>query len=91
MAQAVCYSQMPLLRPSTIAHLSVQVEAGTGLTTDLSQSRPADILVQDWDAASEAAELKKHTANDTKCTELGWVSVPLVVVSYGARGKEAQQ
>ena len=67
-------------------HLSVQVEA----STDLSQSRSADILLQDWDqgmsaafdicvvsllnsnvlsavgatagAASEAAELRKHTA-----------------------------
>ena len=36
-------------------------------------------------AASEAAELRKHTANDAMCTELGWVSIPLVV------GKEAQQ
>ena len=103
------------------AHLSVQVEAGAGLSTDLSQSRPADILVQDWyrgkpaafdfdisvdsplnsnvlpaagaraGAASEAAELRKHTANDAKCAELGWVSIPLVVESYGAWGKEAQQ
>ena len=97
--------------------VSVQVDAG--LSTDLSQSRPADILVQDWDqgkpaafdicvvsplnsdvlsaagatagAAPEAAELRKHTANDAKCTELGWVSIPLVVESYEARGKEAQQ
>ena len=30
-------------------------------------------------AASEAAELRKHTANDAKCAELGWVSIPLVV------------
>ena len=30
-------------------------------------------------AASEAAELRKHTANDAKCGELGWVSIPLVV------------
>ena len=101
------------------AHLSVQVEAGAGLSTDLSQSRPADILVQDWDrgkpatfdisvvsqlnsnvlsaagaragAASEVAELRKHTANDAKCAELGWVSIPLVVESYGAWGKEAHQ
>ena len=85
----------------------------------LSQSRPADILVQDWDrgkpaafdisvvsplnsnvlsaagaragAVSEAVELRKLTANDAKCAELGWVSIPLVVESYGAWGKEAQQ
>ena len=42
-------------------------------------------------AASEAAELRKHTANDAKCAELGWVSIPLVVESYGAWGKEAQK
>ena len=82
------------------AHLSVQVEVDSGLSADLSQSRPADILVMDWKlnrkkpatfnisavlllyknilsavgasagAASEAAELKKHTTNDTKCAEL---------------------
>ena len=77
------------------ANQLVQLEAGAGLSTDLSHLRPADILVQDWDrgkpvafdistlnsnvlfavvatagAASEAAELRKHTTNDTKCTEL---------------------
>ena len=101
------------------AHLSVPVEADAWLSTDLSQSRLTDIIVQDWDrgkpaafdisvvspinsntlsaaratagAASEAAELRKHTANDAKCTELGWVSILLVVESYGAWGKEAQK
>ena len=66
------------------------MEAGSGLTTDLSQSRPEDILVQDRDAVSEAAELRKHTANDAKCAELRWVSIPLVVEYYGAWSKEAQ-
>ncbi|KAL5499807.1 hypothetical protein EMCRGX_G011269 [Ephydatia muelleri] len=42
-------------------------------------------------ATSEAAELRKPTANDAKCTELGWVSIPLVVESYQAWSKEAQQ
>ena len=42
-------------------------------------------------AASEAAELRKHTVNDAKYAELGWVSIPLVVESYGAWCKEAQQ
>ena len=36
------------------AHFSVQVEAGAGLSTVLSQSRPADILVQDWDQGKPA-------------------------------------
>ena len=34
-------------------------------------------------------ELRKHSSNDTKCKELDWVCVPLVVESYGAWGKEA--
>ena len=74
-----------------------------GLSTDLSPSRPADILVQEFDqgkpaafdisvvsplnsnvlsaagaragAASEAAKHRKHTANDAKCAELGWVGL----------------
>ena len=37
-----------------IAHLSVQVEAGAELSTDLSLSRPADIFVQDWDRGKPA-------------------------------------
>ena len=41
--------------------------------------------------ASEAAELRKHTASDAKSAELGWVSIPLVVESYEARGMEGQQ
>ena len=40
-------------------------------------------------ATVEAAELGKHTTNDTKCAELRWVCIPLVVESYGAWGREA--
>ena len=32
---------------------------------------------------------RKHEANDVKCSELGWLCIPLVVESYGAWGKEA--
>ena len=50
---AMLYFAITILAESShTAHLSVhcvQVEAGAGLSTDLSQSRPADILVQDWD------------------------------------------
>ena len=42
-------------------------------------------------ASSEAAELRKPTASDAKGTELGCVSIHLVVESYEAWGKEAQQ
>ena len=39
----------------------------------------------------QAAEARKHTANDQKSTELGWSCVTLAVESYGAWGKEAQE
>ena len=42
-------------------------------------------------SAAVAAELRKHSANDAKCSELGWTSIPLVVESYGAWGREAVQ
>ena len=63
------------------AHLLVQMEAGAKLK----------FFVYSCVAVSEAVELRKHTANDAKCTELGWVSISLVVGSYGECGKEAQQ
>ena len=37
------------------AHIHVQVEAGSGLSHDHSHSRPADILVFDWDHGKPAA------------------------------------
>ena len=37
------------------AHASVQVEASAGLFPDHSQSRPADILVQNWDLGRPVA------------------------------------
>ena len=33
--------------------------------------------------------MRKHEENDAKCTDLGWMCVPLAVESYGARGVEA--
>ena len=36
------------------------------------------------------AEKRKCNTNDEKCRELGWVSIPLVVESYGCWGTEAQ-
>ena len=40
-------------------------------------------------AAAQATELRKHETNDVKCSELGWLCIPLVVESYGAWEKEA--
>ena len=42
-------------------------------------------------SAAVAAELRKHSANDAKCSELGWRCIPLVAESYGAWGSEAVQ
>ncbi|KAL5470900.1 hypothetical protein EMCRGX_G028954 [Ephydatia muelleri] len=42
-----------------------------------------------WGAAALEAEVRKHRANDPKCSELGWVCVPLAVETYGNWGKEA--
>ena len=42
-------------------------------------------------AAAEAAENRKHTANDSKCAELGWRCVPLAVETYCNWGEEARR
>eukprot|EP00731_Ephydatia_muelleri_P024145 Em0016g416a len=42
-------------------------------------------------AAAEAAENRKHTANDPKCAELGWRCVPLAVETYCNWGEEARR
>ena len=42
------------------------------------------------ESAALWAEKWKHNTNDEKCRELGWVSIPLVVESYGCWGTKAQ-
>ena len=37
------------------AHLRVKVEEGSGLTPDMSRTRPADVLVQNWVGGKPAA------------------------------------
>ena len=41
-----------LVKSFHLAHIHVQVEAGSGLSYDRSHSRPADNLVFDWDHVS---------------------------------------
>eukprot|EP00731_Ephydatia_muelleri_P003042 Em0001g3042a len=41
-------------------------------------------------AAAEEAEVRKHRANDPKCSGLGWVCIPLAVETYGNWGREVQ-
>ena len=40
--------------------------------------------------SSYGNEARKHGVNDLKCSELGWVSTPLAVETYGCWGAEAQ-
>ena len=39
--------------------------------------------------AAYTAECRKHSSNDSKCQELGWVCIPLAVEMYGNWDKEA--
>ena len=85
------------------AHIGVKVEVDNNLSRDHSKTRPADILLPNWFLGRTAAldvsitsPLNPVTlleagvsANDPKCSELGWVCVPMVVETYGAWGKEA--
>ena len=41
-------------------------------------------------AAARATECRKHSTNDARCQELGWVCIPLAVETFGHWGKEAQ-
>ena len=41
-------------------------------------------------AAAQAGEVRKHSANDDKCGDLGWFCVPQVTETYGAWGPEAK-
>ena len=42
-------------------------------------------------AAGHVAEARKHTTNDARCQDLGWLSIPLAVETYGNWGKEARE
>ena len=64
-----------------------------------SKYRPADVLVapatlgdsfKSAGVAAYTAECRKHSSNDPKCQELGWVCIPLAVETYGNWDKEAQ-
>ena len=46
------------------------------------------VIVQDYFCVFPVMLLFNNN-NDAKCSDLGWVCIPLVVESYGAWGKEA--
>ena len=98
------------------AHLpGVRVESDSTITSDLSHTRPADVLVLNWERGKHAAlditvtspltpsiltaaswsegvavEARKHRANNPKCSELGWVCIPLAMETYGNWGRKVQ-
>ena len=41
-------------------------------------------------SAAMATEVRKHGANDRKCSELSWISIPLVAETYGCWGAESK-
>ena len=50
----------------------------------------SNILPEAIVTAAFVAEERKHGANDAKCAELGWVSIPLAVETYACWGTEAK-
>ena len=40
--------------------------------------------------AAKAVEMRKHTANEPKCAELGWRRVPLALETYCNSGEKAR-
>ena len=88
------------------AGINVLCEIGSVQSHDNSRTRPADILVPNWYCSRPAAlyltvisplnsifitkEVRKHSENDQKCEELGWICVSLAVEASGAWGMEAQ-
>ena len=60
---------------------------------DLSVTSPlnSNVLLEAGLQIPRATEQRKHNENDTKCKELGWVCVPMVVEAYGAWGTEAME
>ena len=56
---------------------------GLSVTSPLNPTTLLEVSVTTGVAAL-TTELRKHSSNCTKCKELDWVCVPLVVESYGA-------
>ena len=66
------------------AHLGVRIESGSGLTPDLSHTRPADVLVLNW-------ERGKHAALDITVTSPLIPSILTAAsLSEGAAAEEAE-
>ena len=64
---------------------------GRTAALDVSVTSPLNpqTLLEAATAAALTTEERKHDENDPKCSELGWVCIPVVAESYGAWGREA--
>ena len=51
-------------------------------------SLPNSSIVSEVGVTAGVAAMRKHEENDGKCTERGWICVPLAVESYGEWGVE---
>ena len=60
------------------------------VTSMLNSSTLMEVGVTSGSAAL-AAEVRKHNANDAKCSELGWTCILIAVETYGCWGAEAMQ
>ena len=80
-------------RPADI--LALDWDRGRHAAFDVTVTSPLSVSIlpeasMSVGAAALEAEVQKHGANDPKCSELGWVCIPLAVETYGNWGKDAQ-
>eukprot|EP00731_Ephydatia_muelleri_P037154 Em0403g3a len=86
--------QDPILNPALQMFMFPNWDLGKPAAFDLSVTstlQSSALLEASVTAGSAAllAENRKHNSSDTKCDELGWACIPLVVETYGCWGDEA--
>ena len=81
-----------LTRPADILVSNPSGSASTAYDIPVTPLNPSIILEAGVSAgtAAKAAEVRKHSKYDVKCSELGWRCTPLAVETYGAWGTEAR-
>ncbi|KAL5479266.1 hypothetical protein EMCRGX_G022765 [Ephydatia muelleri] len=79
------YSQAAEIINASFTPFVVTVDGGSRVKWRTKPSNPFG----NGSVAAQVTEARKHQANDPKCSELGWVCVPMVAESYGAWSEEA--
>ena len=59
--------------------------------TIVSPLKPSLLIGAGDKSAIQEAEDKKHAENDAKCSDLGWLCIPLAANTYGEWGEEAHK